>query len=77
MASATSCNRPEAGSQRRQGGPTLVIAGTQDLSTLVEEGRALADAIPDARLIELDCAPLSNVEQADSVNKALLSFLLP
>lgn len=57
--------------------PTLVIAGSHDLSTPVEKGRELADAIPDARLIELACAHLSNVEHADSFNKALLSFLMP
>ena len=56
--------------------PVLVIAGTHDPSTTAEEGRALADAIPGARYVELDAAHLSNREQPGLFTQALLDFLL-
>ena len=55
--------------------PTLVIAGTHDPSTPASLGRAIADAIPDARYVEFDSAHLSNIEQAGAFNAALLGFL--
>lgn len=55
--------------------PTLVIAGTHDLSTAPSLGRDIADAIPGARYVELDAAHLSNVEQAGAFNAAVLGFL--
>jgi 3-oxoadipate enol-lactonase len=64
--------RPRASGVRR---PVLVITGAHDLSTPAADGRSLADAIPGARLIELDAAHLSNVEQAAAFNDALGGFL--
>ena len=55
--------------------PTLVIAGTHDPSTPPALGREIADAIPDARYVELDAAHLSNLEQAGAFNAAVLGFL--
>jgi 3-oxoadipate enol-lactonase len=55
--------------------PTLVIAGTHDGSTPAADGRAVADAIPGARFVELDAAHLSNWEQSEQFNQALLAFL--
>lgn len=55
--------------------PTLVIAGTHDGSTPAAEGRAVADAIPGARYVELDAAHLSNWEQSEQFTQALLGFL--
>lgn len=55
--------------------PTLVIAGTHDGSTPAADGRAVADAIPGARYVELDAAHLSNWEQTDQFTQALLGFL--
>lgn len=57
------------------GVPTLVIAGTHDGSTPAADGRAVADAIPGARFVELDAAHLSNWEQSEQFNQALLAFL--
>nr|WP_314627855.1 3-oxoadipate enol-lactonase [uncultured Noviherbaspirillum sp.] len=57
------------------GVPTLVIAGTHDGSTPAADGRAVADAIPGARFVELDAAHLSNWEQGEQFNQALLAFL--
>ena len=55
--------------------PTLVIAGTHDGSTPAADGRAVADAIPGARYVELDAAHLSNWEQSEQFTQALVAFL--
>jgi 3-oxoadipate enol-lactonase len=56
--------------------PTLVIVGEQDMGTPVAMAREIADAIPDAQLTILpSAAHLSNVEQAERFNDALLGFL--
>ena len=55
--------------------PTLVIAGTHDGSTPAADGRAVADAIPGARYVELDAAHLSNWEQTEQFTEALVGFL--
>lgn len=55
--------------------PTLVIAGRQDPSTSVEDGRWLADAAKDGRLVEIDAAHLSNVEKPNEFQAAALDFL--
>ncbi|MGO4814996.1 3-oxoadipate enol-lactonase [Cupriavidus sp. 2MCAB6] len=55
--------------------PVLVIAGSSDPSTTAAEGRALADAIPGARYLELEAAHLSNREQPERFTEALLDFL--
>jgi 3-oxoadipate enol-lactonase len=52
--------------------PTLVIVGAQDPSTPPEHGRAIAAAIPGARLELLDpAAHLSSVERAETVNELI------
>ena len=55
--------------------PVLVVTGTHDLSTPPALGEFIRTRIEGARLIELDCAHISNVEQADAFNRALLDFL--
>ena len=55
--------------------PTLVIVGTHDVATTAADGYWLADAIPGAKLIELDAAHLSNVERAEAFNDAVRTFL--
>ena len=55
--------------------PTLVIAGSVDLSTPPDDGRYLADHIPGARYVELPAPHLSNVEAAPAFTQALLQFL--
>lgn len=56
--------------------PTLVIAGRQDPSTSVEDGRWLADTVKDGRLVEIDAAHLSNVEKPNEFQAAVLAFLM-
>lgn len=55
--------------------PTLVIGGLQDPATPIAKSHELAHLIPAARLVELDAAHLSNIEQAEAFTAALLSFL--
>jgi 3-oxoadipate enol-lactonase len=55
--------------------PTLVIAGTHDGSTPPQDGRAVADAIPGARYVELDAAHLSNWERPTEFTTELIGFL--
>jgi 3-oxoadipate enol-lactonase len=55
--------------------PTLVIAGTHDLSTPAADGKAVADKIPGARYAEFAAAHLSNVEVPDEFTKTLTAFL--
>ena len=55
--------------------PTLVIAGSLDLSTPPDDGRYTADRIPGARYVELPAPHLSNVEAGPAFTQALLQFL--
>jgi len=56
--------------------PALVIVGEQDPSTTPEHARRIAEALPGADLAVLpDAAHLSNVEQPEAFNAALLGFL--
>ena len=55
--------------------PTLVISGSGDMPTPPADGRFLASSIPDCRYVELDAAHLSNQEQPDAFNAAVLEFL--
>ena len=58
--------------------PTLVITGEEDAVTGPEVGRDLAAAIPGARfLLVEEAGHLSNLEQPEIVNEALLDFLAP
>ena len=55
--------------------PTLVIGGDADPATPMIHSEALAAAIPGARLRLLAAAHLSNTEQPEAYNQAVLHFL--
>jgi 3-oxoadipate enol-lactonase len=58
------------------GAPTLVVSGSEDPATPPEHGRAVADAIPGARFVELaGAAHLGNIERPEQFNRALLEHL--
>jgi pimeloyl-ACP methyl ester carboxylesterase len=58
--------------------PTLVVTGEEDAVTGPEVGRDLAAGIPGARfLLVEEAGHLSNLEQPEVVNEALLDFLAP
>ena len=57
--------------------PTLVVSGADDQATPPEHQRALADAIPSARLETLSpAAHIASVERADEVTELMLGHLL-
>jgi 3-oxoadipate enol-lactonase len=59
----------------RIGAPTLIVTGRHDTSTPPALGVDAAHAISGSVLLELDCAHLSNWEQAGAFSVALMDFL--
>ena len=55
--------------------PTMVIVGTQDPATPPAAGEAIAQQIKGAKLVALDAAHISNVEQPRAFTEAVLNFL--
>ena len=55
--------------------PTLVVAGSKDVSTTVADGAYLRDNIPSARMEVLDAAHLSNVGRPEEFTALLDEFL--
>jgi 3-oxoadipate enol-lactonase len=55
--------------------PTLVIVGAQDPATPPSYGEEIARQIKGAKLVSLDAAHISNVEQPAAFSKAVLDFL--
>jgi len=55
--------------------PTLVIGGKQDPATPYAAAELIASRIPGAKLVGLDAAHLSNIEQPEAFAKALDGFL--
>jgi 3-oxoadipate enol-lactonase len=55
--------------------PTLVVAGRHDQATPVEHARIIAEAVPGARLLELDAAHLSNIEDEAVFTREVAAFL--
>ena len=51
-----------------------MVTGTHDLSTPPALGEFVRTRIDGARLVELDAAHISNVEQAEAFNRAMLEF---
>jgi 3-oxoadipate enol-lactonase len=57
--------------------PALVIAGAKDAIIPTSEVLAIADGIPGARYVELDCGHVSNLEVPRDVNEQIAGFLIP
>ena len=55
--------------------PTLVIVGKQDPATPPVAGEAIASQIKGAKLVALDAAHISNIEQPKDFTEAVLNFL--
>jgi 3-oxoadipate enol-lactonase len=55
--------------------PTLVIGGLQDPATPPANSEEIAEGVPGARLVMLDAAHLSNIEQPQAFTASLLEFL--
>jgi 3-oxoadipate enol-lactonase len=56
--------------------PTMVIVGAQDSATPPAVGEAIANQIPDAKVVSLDAAHISNVEQPKAYAEAVFDFVL-
>ena len=55
--------------------PTLVIGGRHDPLYSMDIARGLAGRIPGAKLVEIDCGHVSNLEAPDRFNAVVLEFL--
>jgi 3-oxoadipate enol-lactonase len=55
--------------------PTLVIVGAQDAATPPSAGEIIQKAIKGAKLVSLDAAHISNMEQPKAYAEAVLNFL--
>jgi 3-oxoadipate enol-lactonase len=55
--------------------PTLVIVGSQDVATPPSAGEAIQQQIKGARLIRVEAAHISNMEQPKAYTEAVLNFL--
>jgi 3-oxoadipate enol-lactonase len=55
--------------------PTLVVVGSHDRVTPPAQGEVLRDRIPGARLVALEAAHLSCLEQPEAFTAAVLEFL--
>lgn len=65
--------RPRLGSIEA---PTLVVAASDDPSTPKEKVRPIAEAVPQARYVEIEgAAHIANVAQPDAFDAAVLEFL--
>lgn len=56
--------------------PTLVIAGRYDPATTVPMAEAICAGIPHAKLVVLESAHISNIEQSQKFTDTVLDFLL-
>jgi 3-oxoadipate enol-lactonase len=54
---------------------TLVIGGTKDVGTTPEMAQSIANSVPEAKLVMLEGAHLTNIECADEFNAAVIEFL--
>lgn len=59
----------------RVAAPTLVVTGRHDAATPPPLGALIRKRVAGARLVELDAAHLSNVEQAEAFTAGVLDFL--
>ena len=55
--------------------PTMVIVGTKDPATLPEHGHEIHKMIKGSKLVALEAAHLSNIEQPKAYTEAVLNFL--
>ena len=76
-AALTACNSYQADAEklRQLAVPTLVVAGKRDQMTQFKAGKALADAIPGAKLVALDAGHSMMSEAPRELQQALRSFL--
>ena len=55
--------------------PTLIVHGTQDIITLLDESEFMAKQIPNASLIKVNCAHGMPIEVPQELSEILIAFL--
>lgn len=55
--------------------PTLIISGTKDLVTTIQDGNLLMEKIPNSFLAPLKTAHISNIGKANNFTKLLIEFI--
>jgi 3-oxoadipate enol-lactonase len=55
--------------------PVMVIVGSKDPATLPEHGQEIANMIKGAKIVSLEAAHLSNIEQPKAYTETVLNFL--
>lgn len=55
--------------------PTLIISGTEDLVTTVQDGEFLNKKIPNSILTSIKTAHISNIEKASDFSKLIIEFI--
>ena len=55
--------------------PVLIVAGIQDPVTTVADGVFMQERITGSQLFEINASHISNVEQPDAFNQALIQFI--
>ena len=55
--------------------PIMVIVGSKDPATLPEYGEAIHKMVKGSKLVSIDAAHLSNIEQPKAYTDAVLNFL--
>lgn len=55
--------------------PVFIIAGQQDPVTTVQDGQYMLDRIRNAQLFEINASHISNIEQPEAFNQAVLNFI--
>ena len=55
--------------------PVLIIAGIQDPVTTVVDGQFMLERIPNAKMVEINAAHISNIEAPNAFNHAVTQFL--
>jgi len=53
----------------------LIVAGSTDEATPLEGMRFIHERIPGSKMLTLDAAHLSNVEQSEAFTSAIMGFL--
>ncbi|WP_168377487.1 3-oxoadipate enol-lactonase [Acinetobacter cumulans] len=55
--------------------PVLIITGQQDPVTTVADGQFMQERIANSQLFEINASHISNIEQPNAFNQALISFI--
>ncbi len=55
--------------------PVLIVAGTADPVTTVEDAEFMLERIPNAQLVKINASHISNIEQPEIFNQIISDFI--